>query len=224
MPDIAAPDGMEHKFNPYHDPDDGRFTFAPGGRASARPAGAGWNLAPRDGARPDLRSIERHFQVQEDRMTVWPKLGSYNVSGVEPRPVTVTEARMLNNLVLAQGLVGLLEFNSIAKRAMATAATAYPAATQIPPAVEAQIQRMPAAKADEARQGWPTNDGHRDACATPTGAQLWHSATARTGPLGSRPRMRPCRTTRGCAKRWTCTTTVSAAGLRGAFPTPLLNS
>lgn len=28
---------MECKFNPYHDPQDGRFTFGPGGQAAARP-------------------------------------------------------------------------------------------------------------------------------------------------------------------------------------------
>ncbi|GAO39826.1 hypothetical protein SCH01S_39_01110 [Sphingomonas changbaiensis NBRC 104936] len=34
MPRPRAADGRELKFNPYHDPDDGRFTFAPGGPRS----------------------------------------------------------------------------------------------------------------------------------------------------------------------------------------------
>lgn len=34
LPQPRAADGRELKFNPYHDPDDGRFTFAPGGPRS----------------------------------------------------------------------------------------------------------------------------------------------------------------------------------------------
>ena len=36
-----APDGRELKFNPYHDPDDGRFTFASGAGASGAGGGGG---------------------------------------------------------------------------------------------------------------------------------------------------------------------------------------
>ncbi|MCP3734090.1 hypothetical protein M9979_04265 [Sphingomonas sp. RP10(2022)] len=35
-PTIRSVDGVELKFNPWHDPDDGRFTFGPGGLAGAR--------------------------------------------------------------------------------------------------------------------------------------------------------------------------------------------
>lgn len=34
LPPVRTRDGVELKFNPYHDPADGRFTFAPGGGAS----------------------------------------------------------------------------------------------------------------------------------------------------------------------------------------------
>lgn len=36
LPRPRAADGRELKFNPYHDPDNGRFTFAPGGPRSLR--------------------------------------------------------------------------------------------------------------------------------------------------------------------------------------------
>lgn len=36
LPSIAAADGVEVKFNPWHDPADGRFTFAGSGRASGQ--------------------------------------------------------------------------------------------------------------------------------------------------------------------------------------------
>lgn len=36
LPPPRAADGRELKFNPYHDPDNGRFTFAPGGPRSLR--------------------------------------------------------------------------------------------------------------------------------------------------------------------------------------------
>lgn len=35
---LRARPGVELKFNPWHDPLDGRFTFAPGGRARAQMA------------------------------------------------------------------------------------------------------------------------------------------------------------------------------------------
>ncbi|WP_375419909.1 hypothetical protein [uncultured Sphingomonas sp.] len=46
LPQATGPDGLELKYNPWHDPDDGRFTFAQSGRffgegASGAAAGAG---------------------------------------------------------------------------------------------------------------------------------------------------------------------------------------
>ena len=38
LPLSRAPDGLELKFNPYHDPRNGQFTFAPGGPAGSRGA------------------------------------------------------------------------------------------------------------------------------------------------------------------------------------------
>ncbi|WP_445191342.1 DNA/RNA non-specific endonuclease [Sphingomonas sp. Tas61C01] len=36
VPNVNDPDGIELKFNPWHDPDDGRFTFAGAGRKSGQ--------------------------------------------------------------------------------------------------------------------------------------------------------------------------------------------
>jgi hypothetical protein len=36
LPSVRNADGMEFKFNPYHDPQNGRFTFGPGGAAGSR--------------------------------------------------------------------------------------------------------------------------------------------------------------------------------------------
>lgn len=51
-PDLAAPArGLERKFNPYHDPDNGQFTFAPGGARSGTS-----RRSPREGTAPSARA------------------------------------------------------------------------------------------------------------------------------------------------------------------------
>lgn len=51
-PDLAAPTrGLERKFNPYHDPDNGQFTFAPGGARSGTS-----RRSPREGTAPSTRA------------------------------------------------------------------------------------------------------------------------------------------------------------------------
>ena len=59
-PTVRLADGTELKFNPYHDPRNGQFTFAPGGRARAQQA----KLAP-GGQGPAMRSgsNSRAFQI-----------------------------------------------------------------------------------------------------------------------------------------------------------------
>ncbi len=51
LPPALSPDGLELKFNPWHDPEDGRFTFAGAGRHYVRAGPA--RLAVRNaGLRP----------------------------------------------------------------------------------------------------------------------------------------------------------------------------
>ncbi len=35
---LETSDGVEHKFSPNHDPEDGRFTFSEGGKSDAQPS------------------------------------------------------------------------------------------------------------------------------------------------------------------------------------------
>jgi len=42
LPPAHRADGLEFKFNPYHDPRDGRFTFAPGGPRTQVELGSGY--------------------------------------------------------------------------------------------------------------------------------------------------------------------------------------
>jgi len=46
-------DTLETKFNPYHDPENGRFTFAPGGPKSLRSVVTSWGkYKPKDRNQP----------------------------------------------------------------------------------------------------------------------------------------------------------------------------
>ena len=67
---------QELKFNPYHDPDDGRFTFAPGGPKSTRRtglgAGAGAVVTTRNGA---PQASEKVSRTRVKPVTGYPETG-----------------------------------------------------------------------------------------------------------------------------------------------------
>lgn len=87
----AAPE-IEFKFNPYHDPETGRFTFAPGGgQAGGGQAGggpSGWGMAGARGQRGGIRPTRSDpRQRGEDRQP-----------GEPARPDVSTQARSLRAL------------------------------------------------------------------------------------------------------------------------------
>lgn len=63
----------ERKFNPYHDPDDGRFTFAPGGSGSGGSSSSATSRLTNGGkpypARIDLRNGAKPYPVRNDLPT-----------------------------------------------------------------------------------------------------------------------------------------------------------
>lgn len=117
--------------------------------------------------KPPLASIERNYQVADDRTADWsPKL--FGVIGVGEiggkQNLTVREGQLLDNLTRDRGIMGLSEFRNIHDDAFATADRREPpAAGPIPPAVEAKIAQLPPDRQAEARALWPNNDGHNDA-------------------------------------------------------------
>lgn len=104
LPLVRGPDGVELKFNPWHDPDDGRFTFAGSGTRSGsgngRPSAAASGRAPtiggRDGAwlkrvgtTPTV-ATSRLKQASNDpkttRVESRPKPGAESTPGNRPNP------------------------------------------------------------------------------------------------------------------------------------------
>jgi hypothetical protein len=75
LPLSRAPDGLELKFNPYHDPHNGQFTFAPGGSGSPGNAAVSTRRAPASGmlaavkqsAVIDRGSTSRNTAVDEEQ-------------------------------------------------------------------------------------------------------------------------------------------------------------
>lgn len=97
LPRVRNPDGVEVKFNPWHDPEDGRFTFAGsgtrsgsgGGRPTAAASGRAPKIGGRDGAAPARveprpeAAIPRAERLTSDRRT----------TGVEPLPKPAAESQ-----------------------------------------------------------------------------------------------------------------------------------
>ena len=74
LPTVRLADGTELKFNPYHDPRNGQFTFAPGGAAGdggilVRYA----NVRPRNSVRPIRVVIIRPRQFGADHTYAIPR-------------------------------------------------------------------------------------------------------------------------------------------------------
>lgn len=115
--------------------------------------------------RPDLRAIERNYQVREDTVQSWsPRaFGAVPIPFAPSRELTSTEGRLLNNLTRDRGLLGLQRFSDIADQAFAVSDARYPAPARIPAAAEAQIRALPPEQQPQARAQYAGNDGHRDA-------------------------------------------------------------
>jgi hypothetical protein len=63
LPTVRSAAGLELKFNPYHDPKDGRFTFGPGGTGSAVAYGKG--QGPQMGRGGNSRAFEDPMTVEQ---------------------------------------------------------------------------------------------------------------------------------------------------------------
>jgi hypothetical protein len=63
LPTVRTAAGLELKFNPYHDPKDGRFTFGPGGTGSAVAYGEG--QGPRMGRGGNSRAFEDPMTLEQ---------------------------------------------------------------------------------------------------------------------------------------------------------------
>ena len=136
-------------------------SVASGAVRGAIAAGAAAKLA-----KPTPATIERTYQVAEDRSATWsPKLFGFipigSIGG--SRELTLTEGNLLDNLTRDRGVLGLREFSNIADDSFAAADSRVPPATSLPAHVEARIQQLPADQQDMARASWPRNDGHNDA-------------------------------------------------------------
>jgi Domain of unknown function (DUF6973) len=98
--------------------------------------------------------ILEQYQVDEDTMEEWsPKAwGKLPIPFADSRKLTVTEGKLLDELIWGRGLVGLKDFKSIAESAFARSEKEYPTPSAIP-------SWVPSSREKE----WVSNDGHRDA-------------------------------------------------------------
>lgn len=102
--------------------------------------------------RPDLKKIERDYQVEDDSLVAWkPKVGGLVGVGREYR-LTATEAKLLDRLGLMRGALGLKTFSDIKDKAFEASERLYPAPSRVP-------HYVPPRRANE----WLNNDGQRDA-------------------------------------------------------------
>ncbi|NMO19629.1 hypothetical protein HPC49_48350 [Pyxidicoccus fallax] len=128
---------------------DGTSSFQAGPARGANPA----TPAP-TASRPDLGQIQRDYQVKDDETTKWsPKgLGFIPIPFAPEAEVTKTEAKMLDQLSVSQGLYGLKKLNDIKEKAFAEADRLYPTPGSVPGNIP-----------EDRRGEWVGNDGHRDA-------------------------------------------------------------
>jgi hypothetical protein len=104
---------------------------------------------PTSDPRPDLKQIQRDYQVVDEQMVDYkPKLTPW----VDARRITATEKKMLDKLQFWKGLLGLQTFKDIADKALKVSSERYPAPKLLP-------SHVPLARANE----WRGQDGHRDA-------------------------------------------------------------
>lgn len=64
LPPVATASGVELKFNPWHDPDDGRFTFAGSGRHHGAGGGQAADRAGASGGRRGIRRARRITKIE----------------------------------------------------------------------------------------------------------------------------------------------------------------
>jgi hypothetical protein len=118
------------------------------------------------GGRTDPAQIERDYQVQTEEMIEYSAkaFGWISLGGLGgTQNVTATEGKLLDQLTRDRGLLGLKGFDDMRTEVFDTSEARVPLATSIPPHAEAQIAQLPPEQQQQARDAYPTNDGHTDA-------------------------------------------------------------
>ena len=101
LPSVAIADGVELKFNPWHDPADGQFTFAGSGRSYGQGGGGGFRSSGGSGGGASSREDwSREARSTNNRQR--PRSGptpTAQASGPSPRPApnTNTQRPISNN-------------------------------------------------------------------------------------------------------------------------------
>ncbi|WP_375404389.1 DUF6973 domain-containing protein [uncultured Sphingomonas sp.] len=138
--------------------------FAVGGLNVGALIGAAVSAAKVD--KPLLSAIERTYQVAQDRVETWSAklFGAIPMGGTGgSRELTATEGKLLDQLTLDRGVVGLQRFKTIAGDAFSVADRRVPPSASMPPEVRRTLDDKPADVRATAIEQWPRNDGHNDA-------------------------------------------------------------
>lgn len=102
--------------------------------------------------RPNLENIRINYQVADGEMLRWsPKIGGIEAEALGSKDLTETEGKMLDQLTIDRGLLGLNQFRRIAENALDEANARFPS-TPVPESVPEGRHRE-----------WQSNDGHGDA-------------------------------------------------------------
>jgi len=105
LPPVSNAGGIELKYNPWHDPDDGRFTFAGSGR---RYGEGGGQLADRANARQSRIVAKPRVDAALARQTARPnqQLPRHGATGAGVKPVSAQQGRQGNPVADLVGGVG----------------------------------------------------------------------------------------------------------------------
>jgi hypothetical protein len=116
----------------------------------------GQETCPKESASDALKNIFKTYQVNEDNKIIWsPKiLGVIPVTLAGEHQLTETEGRLLDNLSLNRGVLGLMTFNDIKNQAFDISESHYP---------DPLKENIPNYVPKDRQQEWIGNDGHRDA-------------------------------------------------------------
>ncbi|WP_233595033.1 hypothetical protein [Amycolatopsis sp. WAC 04169] len=144
------------------------------------------------------RDLLAKYQVKTDGTTVWPSgLTGWLAerAGFSKEKITQSEAKLLDDLQMRKGLLGLKEFADIRQDALHVAEGKF--------------------------EGKGLTDGHADAFRHAYWNAMGRSGTGRNGPATSPRRTSGTRAAITSRWPWTCTTTKSAARSPGPTRTPV---